>query len=83
MKILHVLPKYRHSNWQKKPNMEFYSFDNITWYQSIVEKYGAIHKIIPFWWDVAMIERGKKAMNRKLLELVAKEKPNFVFFNIA
>ena len=63
--------------------MEFYSFDNITWYQSMMEKYGAVHKVIPFWWDVAMIERGKKAMNRELLELAAKEKLDFVFFNVA
>ncbi len=83
MKILNVYPKYRHHNWQKNPNRKILSYDNLVLHGSAVEKYGAKHQVIPFWWDVAMIERGRKAMNRELLEFVSKEKPDVIFFRLA
>ncbi len=81
MKIVHVLPKYRHSNWEAIPNTTCLSFDNIVWYRAMKEYKGGIHTVIPFWCDVPMIERGKAAMNRELLETMEREKPDLAFFH--
>ncbi len=81
MKIVYVLPKYSHSHWKVTPNVKNLSFDNISWYRAMKEYKGGIHTVIPFWCDVPMIERGKAAMNRELLEAMEREKPDLAFFH--
>jgi len=82
MKIAHILPRYRHCNWQVDPNTTYESFDYLVWHESMQEKYGARHQILPFFYDLVMIDRGKKALNEELLQFISKERPDFVLFNV-
>lgn len=82
MKILMVAPCYRHGNWQWPPNTTEHSFEYQVTFKELTEfKRGAL-TIVPFWFDVAMMERGKDAMNKELLETVARERPDFAIFYV-
>ncbi len=78
MKILMIATLYEHYQWRRPPNTTEYSYEYKGIFRSLKEFKGGALTVVPFWFDVAMIERGKDAMNKELLEVVEKEKPDLV-----
>ncbi len=82
MKIVHVLQKYRHTSWQMKPTTTYLSYEYQATLRALKEYGGGKYEIVPFFYDVVMMEKGKKRMNEEFLLFIEKEKPDFVLFNI-
>jgi len=61
------------------PNRE-YSYEHYNFYDSLVKMNNRSNEVVYFPFDEVMRKVGKDKMNKKLLEIVQKEKPNLCFF---
>lgn len=75
MKILYVALKYEYGN----PARGF-SFEHQNFYDTLTKMNRGEHQVIYFPIDEKIKEHGPEEMNRRLLEVVYKEKPDFCFF---
>jgi len=75
MKILYIAMKYEYGKRELG-----YSFEHYNFYDSLVKMEQARHQVVYFPFDEVMQKKGKDEMNKKLLETVWQEKPEFCFF---
>lgn len=75
MKILYVALKYEYG----EPALGF-SFEHYNLYDTLVKMNGGENEVIYFPIDQGLKEFGYEGMNKKLLELAIKEKPDLCFF---
>ncbi len=78
MKILYVGMKY--SYYGSSTSRVGLSFEHYNFYDSLMKMNRGEHRVIYFPYDEVMREIGKEAMNQRLLDVVAKEKPDLCFF---
>jgi len=73
MKILYIGMKYEYGKKELG-----YSFEHYNFYDSLSKM--REHQIIYFPFDEIILEKGRDKMNKELLEVVQKEKPDLCFF---
>jgi spore maturation protein CgeB len=77
MKILYIALKYDYGIPKRG-----YSYEHNNFYDSLVRMGNGKHTVIYFAFDEIMRALGKDAMNKRLLEIVEKERPELCFFFI-
>ena len=77
MRILYIAQKYDYG----KPEKGF-SFEHHNFYETLVKMNGSGHEVIYFPFDEVMRDVGRDKMNKKLLEVVEKKRPDLCFFFI-
>lgn len=75
MKIAYVALKYDYGKKERG-----YSFEHNNFYDALVRMDEGRHKIIYFPIDEVMQDFGRAEMNRRLIELIDRERPDFTFF---
>ncbi len=75
MKIFYVALKYDYGDAKRGYGFEHYNF-----YDSLVKMDSGRHKILYFPFDEVISEAGRDGMNKKLLDVVYKERPDLCFF---
>ncbi len=75
MKILYIALKYDYGDPKRG-----YSFEHYNFYDSLVKLDNGRHKVVHFPFDEIMNEIGRDEMNKKLHEVVYKERPDLCFF---
>jgi len=78
MKILYIAKKYDYGD----PKRGF-SFAHYNFYDSLIKMNNKQHQVVYFPFDEIMLENGRDAMNKMLIERVFQEKPDFCFFCIS
>jgi len=72
---LHIALKYDYGKPERGYGPEYYNY-----YDTLVHMDGGKHQVIYFPFDEIEAAVGRKGMNKKLLETVEKERPQFCFF---
>lgn len=75
MKILYIAMKYDYGSPDNG-----YSYEHYNFYDSLVKMEDRKHQVIYFPFDEILRKSGKEEMNRQLLEVVWREKPDLCFF---
>jgi len=75
MKILYAALKQNYGN----PQLGF-SYEHYNFYDTLIKMNGGINEVVYFPFDEIMLKIGRDEMNKKLLEIVYQEKPDFCFF---
>jgi len=75
MKILYIGMKYEYGKKGLGHSFEHYNF-----YDSLVRMNNSSNEVLYFPFDEIIFEKGRDKMNKELLEVVQKEKPDLCFF---
>jgi len=75
MKIVYIGMKYEYGKKELG-----YSFEHYNFYDSLVKMEQGRHQIIYFPFDEIILEKGRDEMNKGLLKVIKKEKPDLCFF---
>lgn len=77
MKIIYIALKYDYGDPQRG-----FSYEHCNFYDSLIKMNNSQHQVVYFPFDELMLKNGRDAMNKMLIEMVSKEKPDFCFFTL-